>query len=82
MPMWKGDLSLFWINLFSGDALPGGGPTFVVGTCKNAIFGTALAFWACQFGHSGGEGRLGEKKYIIGVSYTVGKVWASPFGIS
>ena len=32
--------------------------------------------------HSGGEGRLGEKKYIIGVSYTVGKVWASPFGIS
>ena len=32
--------------------------------------------------HSGGEGRLGEQKYIISVSYTVGKVWASPFGIS
>ena len=30
-------------------------------------------------GHSGGERSLGETKYIIGDSYTVGKVWASTF---
>ena len=32
--------------------------------------------------HSGGERSLGETKYIIGDSYTVGKVWASTFGIN
>ena len=33
-------------------------------------------------GHSGGEQCLGETKYIIGDSYTVGKVWATTFGIN
>ena len=32
--------------------------------------------------NSGGEQSLGETKYIIGNSYTVGKVWASTFGIN
>ena len=32
--------------------------------------------------HSGGEQSLGETKYIIGDSYTVGNVWASTFGIN
>ena len=32
--------------------------------------------------HSGGEQSLGESKYIIGDPYTVGKVWASTFGIN
>ena len=32
--------------------------------------------------HSGGEQSLGKTKYIIGNSYTVGKVWASTFGIN
>ena len=32
--------------------------------------------------HSGGERSLGETKYIIGDSFTVGKVWASTFGIN
>ena len=32
--------------------------------------------------HSGGEWSLGETKYIIGDSYTVGKVWATTFRIN
>ena len=32
--------------------------------------------------HSGGEWCLGETKYIIGDSYTIGKVWATTFGIN
>ena len=32
--------------------------------------------------HSGGEQSLGKTKYIIGNSYTVGKVWASTVGIN
>ena len=32
--------------------------------------------------HSGGEQCLGETKYIIGDSYTVGKVWATTLGIT
>ena len=31
---------------------------------------------------SGGERCLGETKYIIGDSYTVGKVWATTFRIN
>ena len=31
-------------------------------------------------GHSGGKQSLGETKYIIGDSYTLGQVWASTFG--
>ena len=38
--------------------------------------------YCCWSIHSGGEQSLGETKYIIGNSYTVGKVWASTFGIN
>ena len=39
------------------------------------------SFWPFD-PHSGGEWSLGETKYTIGDSYTVGKVWATTFRIN
>ena len=51
--------------------------------CSKFFFAVQTRVWDSSIStHSGGEWSLGETKYIIGDSYTVGKVWASTFGIN
>ena len=49
-------------------------------SCPGRGYWLSNSLTICE--HSGGEQSLGETKYIIGDSYTVGKVWASTFGIN
>ena len=52
-------------------------------TNTNMIRHQQSGIWGQQtVTHSGGERSLGETKYIIGDSYTVGKVRAGTFGIN